>query len=87
VFLAAVFFLQQTPAEFPEAEAALEWECLPAAESPQVERASLPPLAAVEEEGPPRGLRVVEKPQPLPGEFLKLHRLPSRNTIAAVADK
>ena len=83
----AVFFLQQTPAEFPEAEEALEWEYLPAAESPQVERASPPPLAEVEEEGPPRELRGVEKPQPLSGELLKQLQARSRNTSEEAAGK
>ena len=83
----AVFFLQQIQVESPEVEEALESECLPAAEWPRAARALLPPLAAAEAVNPPEELRAVEKPQPLPNELLKLHQLPSRNTIAAVAGK
>jgi len=82
-----VFFLRQTPVEPPAEEAALESECLRAAESPQAELAPLPPPAAVEAEAPWLALRAVEKPQPLPSGSLKQLQVPSRNTIAAVADK
>ena len=83
----AVFFLQQIQAESPAAEEALESECLQGAEWPQAERAPLPPLAVAEAVNPPEELRAVEKPQPLPNELLKLHQLPSKNTIVAVAGK
>jgi hypothetical protein len=85
--LVAVFFLQQIQVESPAEEEAQESECLPAAESPQAAQALLPPLAAAEAVNPPEELRGVEKPQPLPNELLKLHRLPSRNTTAAAAGK
>jgi hypothetical protein len=84
---AAVFFLRQTPVESPVEEEALGWECLQAAESPQVGRASLPPLAVAEAVNPPEELRDAEKPQPLPSGSLKLLQAPSRNTIAEVAGK
>jgi len=83
----AVFFLRQTPVESPAEEAALEWEYLQAAESPQAGRAPLPPLAAAEAVGPLEELRGAEKPQPLPSGSLKHHQARSRNTIAGVADK
>jgi len=83
----AVFFLQQIPVEYRAEEEAPESGCLPGAESPQAARAPLPPLAAAEGASLPEELRAVEKPQPLPSELLKLHQLPSRNTIAAVAGK
>jgi len=83
----AVFSLQQILVESPEEEEALESGCLRAAESPQAELAPLPPPAAVEAEAPRLALRAVEKPQPLPSGSLKQHQAPSRNTIAAVADK
>ena len=83
----AAFFLQQIPVEFPAAEEALESGCLPGAEWPQAGLAPLPLSAGVGVEVPPEALRAVEKPQPLPSELLKLHQLPSRNTIAAVAGK
>jgi len=83
----AVFFLPQTPVGFPEEEEALESECLPAGESPQAGRAPPPQPVAVEAEVLPGRLRAVEKPQPLPSELLKLHQLPSKNTIAVVAGK
>jgi hypothetical protein len=83
----AVFFLQQIQVESPAEEEALESECLPGEEWPQAVRAPLLPLAAAEAVNPPEELRAVEKPQPLPGELLKLHQLPSKNTIAAVAGK
>jgi hypothetical protein len=85
--LVAVFFLQQIQVESPAEEEALESECLRAVAWPQAARVPLPPLAAAEAVNPPEELRAVEKPQPLPGELLKLHQLPSRNTIAAVAGK
>ena len=87
VVLVAVFFLQRIQVESPAAEEALELECLQAAEWTQAARAPLPPLAAAEAVNPREELRAVEKPQPPPGELLKLHQLPSRNTIAAVAGK
>ena len=87
VVAVAVFFLQQTPVEPPAEEEALEWEYLQAAESPQAGRAPLPPLAAVEAVSPLEELRGVEKPQQLPSGLLKLHRPPSRDTIAGVAGK
>ena len=83
----AVFFLQQIPVESPAAEEALESGYLPGVEWPQAARAQLPLLGAAEAANPPDELRAVEKPQPLPGELLKLHQLPSRNTTAAVAGK
>ena len=83
----AVFFLQQIQVESPAEEEALESECLQGAEWPQAVRAPLPPLAAAEAADPPEELRAVEKPQPLPDELLKLHQLPSKNTIVAAADK
>jgi len=87
VVAVAVFSLQQTPAEFPAGEEALESECLLGAESPQAGPALLRPPAVVEAEVLPRRLRAVEKPQPLPSELLKLHQLPSKNTIAVAAGK
>ena len=87
VVLVAVFFPQQTPVESLAEEEALESGCLPGAEWPQAARAPLPPLAAAEAVSPLEELRAVEKPQPLPNELLKLHQLPSRNTIAVVAGK
>ena len=87
VVLAAVFFLQQIQVESPAAEEVLESECLQGAEWPQAAQGPLPPLGAAEAVNPPEELRAVETPRPLPGELLKLHRLPSRNTIAAVAGK
>ena len=83
----AVFFLQQTPVESLVEEEAQESEYLRVAELPQAGRAPLPPLLAAEAVNPREQLRAVEKPQPLPSELLKLHQLPSRNTIAAVAGK
>ena len=82
-----VSFLQQIPVEFPAEEAALEWECLQAAESPQAAPARLPPLAAAEAVNPPEELRAAEKPQPLPSGSLKHHQPRSRNTIAGAAGK
>jgi len=87
VALVAAFFLQQIPAESPAEEEVLESGCLLAAESPQAVPAPLPLLAAAEAVTPLEELRGVEKPQPLPSGLLKLHRLPSRNTIAGVAGK
>jgi hypothetical protein len=87
VVLVAVFFLQQIQVESPAGEEALELVCLQGAEWPQAVPARLPPLAAAEAVNPPEELRAVEKPQPLPGELLKLQQPPSRNTIAAAADK
>jgi len=81
------FFLQQIRAESRAEEEALESECLQGAEWPQAAQAPPLPLAAAEVVNPREELRAVEKPQPLPGESLKLHRLPSRNTTAAVAGK
>ena len=83
----AAFFLQQIRVESQAEEEALESGCLPEEESLQAGQASLPRLAAVEAAGLPGELRDVEKPQPLPSESLRLHQLPSRNTIAAVAGK
>jgi len=83
----AVFFLRQIPVESPVEEEALEWEYLQAAESPQAGRAQPPRLGAAEAASLLEELPSVEKPQPLPGELLKLRQLPSRNTIAAVAGK
>jgi hypothetical protein len=85
--LVAGFFLQQIQVESPAEEEALESECLQGAEWTQAAQAPLPPLAAAEAVSPREQLRAVEKPQPLPSESLKLHQLPSRNTIAAVAGK
>ena len=85
--LVAGFFLQQIQAESPAEEEALESECLQVVEWLQVAQALPPPLAAVEAVNPREELRAVEKRQPLPGEWLKLHRLLSRNTIAAAAGK
>jgi len=83
----AVFFLRQTPVEFPAAEEALEWECLQAAESLQAEPASLPPLAVAEVVNPPEELRAAEIPQQqLRGSLTQL-QVPSRNTMAEVAGK
>ena len=82
-----VFFLQQIPVESPAVEEALEWECLPAAESIQAAPARLPPLAAAEAVNPPEELRAAEKPQPLPSGSLKHHQARSRNTIAGAAGK
>jgi len=83
----AVFFLRQTPVEFPAAEEALEWECLQAAESLQAEPASLPPLAVAEVVNPPEELRAAEIPQQQSGEVLTQLQVPSRNTIVGVAGK
>jgi hypothetical protein len=83
----AVFFLQQIQVESRAEAEAPESGCLPEAESPQAVRAPLPPLAAVEGVSLREELRAVEKPQPLPSELLKLHQLPSKNTIAVVAGK
>ena len=80
-----VFFLRQIPVESPAVEEALEWECLPAAESIQAAPARLPPLAAAEAVNPPEELRAAEKPQPLPSGVLTQLQVPSRNTMAAVA--
>jgi len=83
----AVFFLRQTPVESPAEEEALESGCLPAAESPQVGRGRLPPLAAVEAANPPQQLRGAETPQQQSGGLLTQLQVPSRNTIAGVAGK
>jgi len=83
----AVFFLRQTPVEFPAAEEALEWECLQAAESLQAEPASLPPLAVAEVVNPPEELRAAEIPQQQSGGVLTQLQVPSRNTIVGVAGK
>jgi len=83
----AAFVLQQIQVESPAEEEALESECLQGAEWPQAAQAPPPPLAAAEAVNPREQLRAVEKPQPPPNESLKLHRLPSRNTIAAVAGR
>ena len=83
----AVFFLRQTPVESPAEEAALESGCLPGAESPQAERARLPPLAAAEAVSPLEQLRGVETPQQQSGGLLTQLQVPSRNTIAEVAGK
>ena len=82
-----VFVLQQIQVESPAEEEALESGCLPEAESPQAEPASLPPLAAVEAEDPPEVLRGAEKLQPLSGGLLKQLRVRSRNTTEEVAGK
>jgi len=82
-----VFFLRQTQVEHQEEEEALEWECLPAGESPQVGPTPLRPPAVVEAEVLRLALRAVEKPQPLPSGSLKHHQPRSRNTIAGVACK
>ena len=82
-----MFFLRQTPVESPAGEEALESECLPVEVSPQAARAPPPRPLAAEAEVLPGRLRAVEKPQPLPSELLKLHQLPSKNTIAVVAGK
>ena len=87
VVLVAGFFLQQIQVESPAEEEALESECLQGVEWPQAVRAPLPPLAAAEAADPPEELRAVEKPQPLPGELLKPHQLPSKNTIVGAAGK
>jgi len=87
VVAVAVFFPQQTPVECPEAEAALEWEYLQAAESPQAGRARLPPLAAVEAVNLREELRAAETPQQQSGGLLTQLQVPSRNTIAGVAGK
>ena len=84
---AAVFFLRQTPAESPAEEEALGWECLQAAESPQAERASLPPLAVAEAVNPPEELRGAETPQRQLGGLLRQLQAPSKNTIAEVAGR
>src|SRR5262249_57406945 len=81
VVLVAVFSLQQIQVESPAEEEALESECLQGVEWPQAAQAPPPPLAAAEAVNPREQLRAVEKPQPPPNESLKLHRLPSRNTI------
>ena len=83
----AVFFLRQTPVESPAEEEALEWGCLQGAESPRAGRAPLRPPAVVEAEVRPVPLRAVEKPQPLLSGSLKHRQVPSKNTIAEVADK
>ena len=83
----AVFFLQQIPAESPAEEEALEWECLPAAESIQAAPARLPPLAAAEAVNPPEELRGAEKPQQLSRGLLTQLQVPSRNTIAGAVGK
>jgi len=82
-----VFFLQQTPVEFPAEEEALEWECLRAAESLQAAPARLPPLAVAEVVSPLEELRGAEKPQLLPSGSPKHQQPRSRNTIAGVAGK
>jgi hypothetical protein len=87
VVLVAGFFLQQIQVESLAEEEALELECLQGVEWPQAARAQLPPLVVAEAANPPEELHAVEKPQPLPDELLKLHRPPSRNTIAAGAGK
>jgi hypothetical protein len=87
VVAVAVFFLQQTPVEYPAAEEALGLEYLQAAEWPQVGQGPLPRPVAVEAEVLPQALRASEKRQPLPGGSLKQRQGQSRNTIAAVADK
>jgi hypothetical protein len=83
----AVFFLRQTPVESRVEAGALEWEYLRAVASTRAGPEPLPPLLAAEAVNPPEELRAVEKPQPLPSELLKLHQLPSKNTIAVVAGK
>jgi len=70
--LAAVFVLQQIQVESPEEEEALGSECLPAEEWPQAGPAPLPQLAAAAAVCLLEELPSVEKPQPLPGELLKL---------------
>jgi hypothetical protein len=82
----AVFFLLQTPVERPEEEEALQAGYPLVAESTQAAPAPLPLPAGAEAEAPRLELRAVEKPQLLPSGSLKLHRAPSRNTTAAVAD-
>jgi hypothetical protein len=84
---AAEFFLQQILVESPEEEAALEWEYLQAAESPLAGQAPLPPLVAAAAVNPLEPLRGAEKPQPLPGGFLKHQQPRSRNTIVGVAGR
>ena len=83
----AVFFLPQTRVEHPEEEEARESEYLPEAESPLGEPAPLPRPAAVEAVSPPEELRGAETPQRQSGGLLTHLQVPSRNTIAAVADK
>jgi hypothetical protein len=83
----AVFFLQQIPVESLAEAEALEWEYLPAGAWPQAGRGPLPLLAVVEAEAPRRGLRAVEKLQPLLGGSLKQCQVPSRNTSAGVAGR
>lgn len=82
-----MFFLPQTRVEHPEAAAALESEYLQAAESTQAEPERRRLRSGVEVEVPLQVLRAFERPQPLPGGWLRLHRPPSKNTNAAVAGK
>ena len=83
----AVFFLRQTPVERPAEEEVQELEYLRAAESPQAEPASLRRPSGVEAEDPRPALHAAEKLQSQSGGSLKQHQAPSRNTIAAEADK
>jgi hypothetical protein len=83
----AVFFLRQTPVEHPAEEEVQELEYLRAAESPQAGPASLRRPSALEAEDPRPALHAAEKPQPQSGVLLEQHQAPSRNTIAAEADK
>jgi hypothetical protein len=82
-----VFFLRQTPAERQVEEEVRELEYLRAAESPPAEPVSLRRPSAVEAEDPRPALHAAEKPQSQSGVLLEQHQVPSRNTIAAEADK
>jgi hypothetical protein len=83
----AVFFLQQIQVEFPGEEEALEWECLQAVESLQAELAPPLPLGVAEAVNPPQELRAAETLQQQSNGFLTQLQVPSRNTMAEVADK
>ena len=83
----AVFFLRQTRVEHQGEEEALESEYLRAEASTRAAPGRRRPQLAVEVEVLLRALHAVEKPQPLPSVLLKLHRVPSKNTNAAVAGK
>jgi hypothetical protein len=87
VVLVAVFFLRQILAESPAEAEALESGYPPEVEWPQAGQAPLRLPAVVEAEVQPVLLRGAEKPQPLPNGFLTHLQVPSKNTIAAVADK
>jgi hypothetical protein len=83
----AVFFLLQTRVERPEEEEALEWEYLQAAESPQAEPGRRRRPSGVGVEAPPPALHAVETLRLLSRGVLKLLRVRSKNTNAAVAGK